>query len=518
MADDNQIPRVIMEASEIRKLPLTAADGYVLSRIDGRSTEKDLAGLTGLPPMQIRTSIDKLLALKVIAFGKAPVVAPSKPGLGGDAGSDPALPPAGEGEEANPEGPAANALLDKAIADIPETAPELAEPVDLPVDLRRRVMGLHSVITSLDHYAILTIQRDADKKTVKRAYFELAAVFHPDRYFRKNLGSFKQKMEVIFGKVSVAYETLADKDRRTEYDEYLGDVEKSRAVEAMLRNVMDEVAKAEKEAVELAGAAPPLPPDAAPAASAAPAAPAAPAPPPALSAADEQRRREALAKRLMGGRPSTRSPPLTAPTPPPAPPVARGNPQEAVEALRRRYEEKVESGRRAQGKKYMGLGETAESRNDLTAAAASYRVALTFLRPDDEGFAHANEIIAKSETQLGETYLRQADHEERANRWEDAAKSWGRAVKFRPEDHHANERYANALVRSSGDLHTAVQCAQKAIQLGPTVGDYRVTLANAYMAAGLTLNARRELESAATQFPENPNIPIALKKLAPKST
>ena len=503
MADESQIPRVIVEPSALRALPLGAADGFVLSRIDGRSTEKDLAALTGLPPMQIRTSLDKLLALKVIAFGFVPLAAPSKPSLPGDRPSAPGLPPAGESSP-NVEGAApANALLDKAIASIPDDAPELAEAVDLPIELRRRVLGLHSVISALDHYAILGIARESDKKGVKRSYFELAAIFHPDRYFRKNIGSFKGKMEVIFGKVSVAYETLADKERRVEYDEYLGDVEKSRAVEAMLRNVMDEVAKAEQEAVALAGAAPSL----------GPAAPAGPVP---QSAAAEQRRREALAKRLMGGRALSKPPPAVSSAPPPPPPQPVGNPAEAVEALRRRYEEKVEAGRRSQGKKYVTLGETAESRNDLTAAAASFRVALTFLRPEDPGFAHATEVIAKSEAQLGETYVRQADHEERANRWEDAARSWGRAVKFRPSDHHAHERLANALVRSSGDLHAAVQFAQKAIALAPMVGDYRCTLASAYIAANLMLNARRELESAAQQFPDNPNIPILMKKLPPK--
>ena len=52
-----------MEASAIRSLRMSAADGFVLSRIDGRATEKELASLTGLPESQIRVSIDNLLAL-----------------------------------------------------------------------------------------------------------------------------------------------------------------------------------------------------------------------------------------------------------------------------------------------------------------------------------------------------------------------------------------------------------------------------------------------------------------------
>ncbi len=513
MPDDSRIPRVIVDASVMRTLPLSAADGFVLSRIDGQASERDLANQTGLPPMQIQSSLDKLLNLKAITFAKVPAPVASKPSLGGDRASTPGLPPAGRSGAESGSGPAAtpvSALLEDAIANIPEDAPELKEEVELPVELRRRVLGLHSVINSLDHYATLGLGRDVDKKGVKRAYFELAAVFHPDKYFRKNIGSFKGKMEVIFGKVSVAYETLVDKERRAEYDEYLGDVEKSRAVEAMLRNVMNEVENAERAVAEIAGSSPSLPP----AAGSSPVSPP-PAAPPKSSAVADQLRREALAMRLRGNRPVTK-PPLIVPAAPIVPPAPRSNPAEAVDALKRRYEDRVEAARRAQGEKYVKLGETAESRNDLTAAAAAYRVALPFLRQEDPSHAHALEVIAKSEAALGETYARQAEHEERQRRWEDAARSWGRAVKFRPNDHRAHERYSNALVESKGDLHLAVQMAQRAIQIAPTVGDYRCTLANAYIAANLMLNARRELESAAAQFPENPNIPVVMKKLPPK--
>jgi predicted Zn-dependent protease len=197
----------------------------------------------------------------------------------------------------------------------------------------------------------------------------------------------------------------------------------------------------------------------------------------------------------------------------PSIPPLRPASADGVEALKRRYEEKVDGARRAQADKYVKLAETAESRNDLTAAAASYRVALTFLREDEAAYPHAKEVIARSEQTLGETYIRQAEHEEKATRWEDAVRSWGRAVKLRPQDHRAHERYANALVHSKGDLHEAAQMAQKAVALAPGASEYRCTLAGVYAAAGLLLNARRELEAAALQFPDSPTISAMLKKL-----
>ena len=509
MADDSRIPRVVIEASATRSLPLGAADGFVLSRIDGKTSEKGLASLTGLPESQIRASLDKLLTLGVVSFTAAPPPRMSNPALVGD-GVIGALP---SGESGSGPVASKSSLLDEAIANIPANTPELAEEVDIPLELRRRILGLHSVISSLDHYAVLGVERDIDKKGVKRAYFELAALFHPDRYFRKNIGSFKAKMEVIFAKVSVAYEALVDKTQRAEYDVYLGDVEKSRQIEAMLRNVVSEVETAEQSILEAAGGPPQLGAGPTPAIeSARPPAPSGAPAAPARSSVADQLRRDALAKRLKGAPPAAKPPvQMIGSVPPPGPKI---NPAEAVDALRRRYEERVDSGRRQQGEKYVKLAEMAESRNDLTAAAAAYRVALTFLREEDRGYARAKEIILKSEASLGETYMRQADHEERANRWEDALRSWGRAAKLRPNDHRTLERYANALLHNNGDMHEAAQCAQKAIALAPTLGDYRCTLASVYVAAGLALNAKRELEAASLQFPQNPNIQAQLKKLS----
>lgn len=497
MADESRIPRVIVEPSAFSGLPLAPVDGFILSRIDGRATERALAGLTGLSESQVRSTLEKLLGLKVITF--KPV---------GEQESVKKLPAATPA--AAVEDQAGNALLAAAIAAVPDNAPELTEEVDLPADLRRSILGLHQVLNSLDHYAILGIERDSDKKAVRRQYFALAAIYHPDRYFRKNLGSFKLKMETIFAKVTAASDVLSDKAQRADYDAYLGDVERSRAVEAMLRNVMSEVETAQQTALEEAGA--PEEPAAVaelPPASTTPRPPAGPKP----GSVSDQLRREALAKRLGGGRPVPKpAPPVTKVTPVPAV-VTREAATGAVDALRRRYQERIEASRRHQAEKYCAAGAGAEERKDLVAAAVAYRVALTFLREGEPLFVKANQVIAKADVQLGETYVRQARHEEQHKRWEDASKSWTRAAKLRPTDPVVHERAANALTKSAGDLHQAAQFAKTAVAIEPNNAEYRCTLAAVYIAAGLHLNARRELEAAAPLAVDDANIQALMKKL-----
>ena len=92
------------------------------------------------------------------------------------------------------------------------------EGVDLAQEHRTYVLEVYPRLATLSHYELLGVARDADKKTIKRAYFHLAAIVHPDRHFGKKLGSFKPKMEALFARLSEAYETLADAERRARYD------------------------------------------------------------------------------------------------------------------------------------------------------------------------------------------------------------------------------------------------------------------------------------------------------------
>src|SRR5438094_5668134 len=97
-------------------------------------------------------------------------------------------------------------------------APDAPEDVDLDAETRRYVLELHANVDRLTHYDVLGVERGADRKEIKRAYFKLAATLHPDRHFGKRLGSFKAKMEALFKKISDAHETLSTPDKRAQYD------------------------------------------------------------------------------------------------------------------------------------------------------------------------------------------------------------------------------------------------------------------------------------------------------------
>lgn len=103
--------------------------------------------------------------------------------------------------------------------------PELHEDVDLPEDRRRYVLDAYAQLGSLTHYALLGVQRTADKKAIKSAYYRLSGLVHPDRYFGKRLGSYKAKLEALFSATTTAFETLSNTEKRAAYDAELGETE-----------------------------------------------------------------------------------------------------------------------------------------------------------------------------------------------------------------------------------------------------------------------------------------------------
>ena len=59
-------------------------------------------------------------------------------------------------------------------------------------------------------------KKTSKKKAVKKAYFALSKEFHPDRYFKKNIAGYKDRLDTIFKKVLEAYEILMDPKLRAE--------------------------------------------------------------------------------------------------------------------------------------------------------------------------------------------------------------------------------------------------------------------------------------------------------------
>lgn len=463
-------------ADKLRSLPLSPMDGFVLSRVDGTANEHEIALATGLPESEVHASIDKLAMLGVVSVPLERAPAASIPvGI-----TDPAPPPV---ISVKPE-----------PAPTSEAAPDDdGEPTELEPENRKLVKDLYAKLDRTTHYELLGVPNDADKKRIKRAYYELAAHVHTDRFFRKNLGSYKAKMEAIFAKITLAHDVLTSKEKRPEYDAYLGARAKARRIESM----------SDLRAVRPPPNSPPIemPSPSDPVIFAAP------------KMADLRERRELLAKRLTGGskRPTVTAPPaapVSGPGGTSTPPERTSDP----DALKRLFEERLAAARTVQARKHIEAGDDAESRGDVVAAATSYRTALSFQPDDPEATRKLADVNEKAVAALVDAYRKQAVYEEKNGQWVESSRSWTRVAKLVPTDLEAQDSAAKALVQASGDLHEAAMFGQRAVNGNPECGRYRKTLGTVYLAAGLKKNARRELEAAARILPEDDTIEDLLKR------
>ena len=92
--------------------------------------------------------------------------------------------------------------------------------LDIAPELQAQILEFEE---SLDkpYFELLDVPRDADSKQIKRAYFSLSKVYHPDRYFRARLGDYSVRLERIFRKLVEAYELLSDPITRAEIERTL---------------------------------------------------------------------------------------------------------------------------------------------------------------------------------------------------------------------------------------------------------------------------------------------------------
>ncbi|MGZ6085177.1 MAG: DnaJ domain-containing protein [Polyangiales bacterium] len=499
--DRRSVPK-LAPGIDLTTLPLGAREGFILSRVDGRLTLMELANVTAFPVDELERMFTRLVELRAAYFGDTPPTPPPQP--------TPPLPPP---EPADEKASATTPTRKRRPRRWGES--DLAAEGDLAEELKIRILDLFHDLEDLDHYELLVVARDADRKAIKNAYYALASTFHTDRYFGKKLGAFKTKMEQIFGRITQAHDTLANKAKRAEYDAYLVDLDRTRAFERYLAEEEEEPPRPSKppESRPKPIAAPPPTTDTLKAVTALlPPIQEAPAPASSSNPPDPGRlRREALAKRLAGassGRvraasPISTPPPRAATIPPTTPTPEQA--QAATDALRRRYEEGRDHARKIQARRLIDAAEASLAKNDLLAGANNLRLAMRWT--DDPEIARKYEDVnRRARDVMADTYLKQAKYEEQSGKWGAAALSYIKAHEGRPEDGEICDRVAHAFRMDGRDLHKAARFGELAVQKNPNHAPFRVTLGSVYLDAGLFLRARSELEQAAKLDPSNAQI------------
>jgi len=166
---------------------LTAEEKEILDKIDGKDASEIILRTLTMPPDQFWKSLYLFYCLGVVD-------------LSGEASS-------------------------------PETAPDLktrlrppsASHEGLPSQIAE-VLTLRDMLPSMTLYQILDVPKTASDEDIKKAYFQMARKFHPDRFDRRAAAEFETPIDEVFGHITGAYRVLGNKESRKVYDAKSGPV------------------------------------------------------------------------------------------------------------------------------------------------------------------------------------------------------------------------------------------------------------------------------------------------------
>ncbi|OAX80246.1 hypothetical protein ACJ72_05425 [Emergomyces africanus] len=90
---------------------------------------------------------------------------------------------------------------------------------DSSQDIQTLLQKAHTLLKrskQKDYYKVLGVDRDADEKTIKRAYRKMTKQFHPDKSMSQGVS--KEEAEKKMAAVNEAYEVLSDPELRARFD------------------------------------------------------------------------------------------------------------------------------------------------------------------------------------------------------------------------------------------------------------------------------------------------------------
>jgi hypothetical protein len=225
--------RLVATAALAEERTLTLTEGYLLSRIDGTSSARQVLQLVPLEPEETELTLLGLLLTGRVEYRAAPApraarppetAAPAVP----DAAPEPVAEPA---EEASEPG---SAVPDEAFPeaslvqdDVPAALEDGPAPVSAGLDretleLRRQILEVFQSLPGKNHFDVLGVEPGCSDADVKRAHSTLVKRYHPDVHRDPRMADMHDHLEAIFIRVGEAWEVLGDARSRAQYEARFG--------------------------------------------------------------------------------------------------------------------------------------------------------------------------------------------------------------------------------------------------------------------------------------------------------
>jgi len=353
---------------------------------------------------------------------------------------------------------------------------------DLSPEQRGAIDRLFKELESGTWYSLLGVGVDASATDLQKAYYELSRSWHPDRFFRKEIGEYADRLEMVFVGITSAYHVLRDDNKRKAYEREL------------------------REAGRLPG-------ETARRSRATPAARPAPTTPPA-----------APAEAAKG--PTTGPPPRAAREPGAPPPgsirarlaarTAQGRATGASARVHNQFETTVRDQLRSslgKARRFYEQGQQDYQAGHVIKAAGALELAVQF-DPHNQDY---QALLDKCKTEARQVRIVQLIHQgeqsESYQQYKQALHCYREAVELEPEDGKVYFRLARLVRHEEDNDREALNLLREAVLRDPDVIEYRMALGGLYGELGLKLNARREFQAVVALQKDHAEARAALKAL-----
>jgi curved DNA-binding protein CbpA len=325
--------------------------------------------------------------------------------------------------------------------------------------------AIERIIFLADHgtfYELMGLPTQVDKKMVQQAFYDLSRSFHPDRFFRREIGEVMERLESAFVVITDAYRTLSDPERKAAYDTSLRGRSPTPPLPAAAR-----------------------PPSAAP-------------PPPKATAPSA----------------SAAAPPRAATPPPPShkPTMARPASKALVEAR-----EQI-AGQLRRARQHYDQARADLDAGNIQKAASNLQLALTYDPKNADIAALAAKVQRESRKAQAGSFISQAEGAESFANFREALSLYRKAIDYGTENAKAFVRAASLIkkVEEGDQRRLMLDLLRKAVKYEPDQPDYRVALGNLYADLDMQLNARREYDHALRVKKDHAEAKEAIKRLSNK--
>ncbi len=180
---------------------LTPDQDTVLSLIDGKKNLEELCSHSGIGDFNTLKAVYVLLVLRMVEVGEIK----------------------NEAEKSFVREVVRESVTAKTAS--PQAPP--GAKTSSPSLTRETIQRAYEGMETQDHYQVLGVERSATAQEIKKAYFKLAKLYHPDRHFEHEMSDMKPKLESLFMRIHEAYDTLNTAAKRDQYTSMLGKVSKA---------------------------------------------------------------------------------------------------------------------------------------------------------------------------------------------------------------------------------------------------------------------------------------------------